>query len=250
MAKSTRYIDAKGMLLSQLWEDEKGKAAISIDDRVLLVGPGVWRRVSDRRKIAFPMDTALMFLANHLQRGSGTLTVLDLPPGNVRGCCKDWVAVKNLLDSLRAKGAGLCRYYFEEGYVNNPKVLAGGAFTAIIDHYTWHWHNPLLVGKKLDALLSQYDRLLDPGGRAFIFDRKLGDDLTYCDTIARRARELGFSADVWVGFVDRYALHDQVVLQWVLKDNYLQSAIVNRNEMNPAYNCKWFALLKKRSVGK
>ena len=250
MVKSIRHIDAKDRLISQLWGDEKSKAAISIDDRVLLVGPGVWRRISDKRKIAFPMDTSLMFLANHLQRGSGNLTVLDLPPGNVRGCCKDWKAVNNLLDFLKGDGARLCPYHFEEGDVYNLRLFTNTTFTTIIDHYSWHWHNPLLVGKKLDALLLQYDRWLDPGGRAFIFDRRLGNDLTYCDTIARRADELGYSAHVWVGFVDRYVLHDRVVLGWVLKDDFLDGGIVNGNEMNPAYPCKWFALIEKKMIGK
>ncbi len=246
MAADVEQVHAWGKLISQIWEDPNSNASISIDARVLLVGPGVSKKIIEPRGMAFPMDIASIYLASYLSRGNGNLTVLDLPPGNISGCWKNWMAVRNIFDFLAKKGARFCPYNFTEGDVYCQNLFPPGAFDVVIDHFTWHWHNPGLVAPKLDALIRQYSRWLGDNGKAFLFDLYRGIHVTAAEIIARRAGEIGNSASVWSEFVDRYPLRDRVILDYVMHDDILRPDIKENGEMQPEYRCMLFTLIGKR----
>jgi len=127
-------VDARGTLTSDLWSDTGRNSYISIDDKVLLVGPGV---MDEDCSQSLPMDTSMVFLLTYL---SGEFTIFDLPVDDVRGGLHNWRAVAKQVDSWRSQGARFCNYEFVEGSIKNSKLSAG--YDVIIDHDTYRWVNP------------------------------------------------------------------------------------------------------------
>ena len=194
---------------SELLEDNTLPCGISIDDKVLVIGPGVLPDQVDKG-LGLPMDPSVIMLSSYLSQGEGSLVIFDEPVG-VGKSLHNWHRVKDCLDHLQEAGAALAPYTFREGDFLDSSALEG-SFDIINDHLTWEWI--MLFGHHEDPyrmMASRYGELLAKGGRVIIHFQY---DSLHTDTLLEALVTEGFEIPaIFEGVYDIYEIQDPVILQ-------------------------------------
>lgn len=237
-----KIIDASRSLTSHLYENEEFNSHISLDDLVLIVGPGTIL-LEEGEKIL--MDPTLLTLATYLSQGSGHIDVLDLSPEEKDiGGWKNWELLKKYMDSWQQKGAKFCSYNFIEGNILDPQ-LSIGPYNVLIDHCSWIWILPPPIDvKKLKELAQIYHNLLTNDGKAIIHFEEIYGRSGHVELMIDAFLTQRFNITKYVRINDEYKVKDPIVLM-DLKSSFSKKYMKGESILVPYNRSFEFIVAKK-----